>query len=875
MKSSRNKSRAETEQALRDSEVRYRRLFETAQDGILILDAKTGAIEDANPYLIELLGYAREEFVEKKLWEVGAFKDVEARKDVFLQLREKKYIRYENLPLKAKDGRLVEVEFVSNVYQAGDKAVIQCNIRNITARTQAQRALAVSDDKLRALFAGMTDVVIVYDADGRYLTIGPTDPVNLRRPASEMLGKTVSDFFPPDQARFFLDHIRQALKTGRLSDVDYSLRIGEQVRSFSAAVSPFSSDTVIWVAHDITERKRAEEALKNSETRFRSLIENGLDNISLVAADGALLWESPAVVRTLGYRQGEFVGDNMFELLHPDDLDRTRALLAKLIQEPGSRQSGSFRLRHKDGTWRWVEAVATNLLHEPSVNAIVINYHDITERTLAEQAVRESEQHFRSLFENMLDGYAHCRMIYQDGRPWDFVYLDVNTAFETLTGLKNSVGRKVSEVIPGIQESNPELFDLYGRVASTGLPGKLETYVEGLEIWFSISAYCPKQGEFVAVFENITERKRAEANARRHIDHLMALSEIDRAISSSFDLHFVLFKLLAHVTGQLGVDATDILVLNASTDTLEYATGIGFRTTAFQHTRLRWGQGFAGTAALERRTVQATNLRTHQTDLLRSPNFKSEEFDAYFGLPLIVKGKVLGVLEVFQRSPLDLDQEWLDFLNTLAGQAAIAIDNARLFEHLQRSNFALALAYDATLEGWSRALDLRDKDTEGHTQRVAAACVKLARGFGLEEEELENVRRGGLLHDIGKMGVPDSILLKPGPLTDEEWVVMKKHPAVAYELLSPIEYLRPALDIPYCHHEKWDGTGYPRALQGEQIPVAARIFAVVDVWDALTSDRPYRKAWTEEQSLEYIQSQSGSHFDPHFVEVFLEERSRD
>ena len=194
--------------------------------------------------------------------------------------------------------------------------------------------------------------------------------------------------------------------------------------------------------------------------------------------------------------------------------------------------------------------------------------------------------------------------------------------------------------------------------------------------------------------------------------------------------------------------------------------------------------------------------------------------------------------------------------------------------NLERSNRELFQAYDATIEGWSRALDLRDKETEGHYSAGHQMTVKLARAFGLSEAELVQVRWGSLLHDIGKMGVPDGILLKPGPLTEEEWVVMRKHPNFAYEMLSPIRYLRLALDIPYCHHEKWDGTGYPRGLKGDQIPLAARIFAVVDVWDALISDRPYRPAWTEEATVEYIQRSSGTHFDPQVVEVFIQRPER-
>jgi putative nucleotidyltransferase with HDIG domain len=208
-------------------------------------------------------------------------------------------------------------------------------------------------------------------------------------------------------------------------------------------------------------------------------------------------------------------------------------------------------------------------------------------------------------------------------------------------------------------------------------------------------------------------------------------------------------------------------------------------------------------------------------------------------------------------------------LAALAGQTAIAIDNATLLENLNRSNSELTLAYDATIEGWSRALDLRDEETEGHTQRVTAMTVKLARFMGLSEVELVQVRWGALLHDIGKMGIPDYILRKSGPLTEEEVEEMKKHPRLAFEMLSPIRYLHQALDIPYCHHEKWDGSGYPRGLKGTQIPLLARIFAVVDVWDALTSNRPYRSAWTEEEVRDHIRALSGTHFDPRVVEAFM------
>jgi putative nucleotidyltransferase with HDIG domain len=206
----------------------------------------------------------------------------------------------------------------------------------------------------------------------------------------------------------------------------------------------------------------------------------------------------------------------------------------------------------------------------------------------------------------------------------------------------------------------------------------------------------------------------------------------------------------------------------------------------------------------------------------------------------------------------------------IGDQAGSALHRASLYRQTVRNAAELALAYDATIEGWSRALDLRDKETEGHTLRVTSMTELLARSIGMDSGQLVQVRRGALLHDIGKMAIPDSILLKPGPLTAEETSIMRKHPEYAFELLAPISYLRPALDIPHFHHEKYDGTGYPRRLTGEQIPLAARMFAVVDVWDALMSDRPYRRAWPEIRVFQHIRSLSGTHFDPQSVEAFFQ-----
>jgi HD-GYP domain-containing protein (c-di-GMP phosphodiesterase class II) len=365
------------------------------------------------------------------------------------------------------------------------------------------------------------------------------------------------------------------------------------------------------------------------------------------------------------------------------------------------------------------------------------------------------------------------------------------------------------------------------------------------------------------------ENARLYAETLRQLEHLQALHAVDQAIATSLDLRVTLEVLLNHVVHQLGVDASDVLLFDPLSHTLECVRSHGFRTAIAHGTAVSMGSSFAGQAVLTRRIVQV-----HAADFRQqTPAFENlwlgEDFSAYYGVPLIAKGEVKGVLEVFLRTRHTPSSEWTSLLETLAGQAAISIDNTRLFESLQRANMELAIAYDATIEGWSLAMDLRDKETEGHTRRVTEMTIALAKALRLNDTEMIHIRRGALLHDIGKIGVPDNILLKAGDLNEAEWAILRRHPQFAHDMLHPIAYLRKAIDIPYCHHERWDGAGYPQGLAGEQIPLVARIFSVVDVWDALTTDRPYRKAWTRAAALDYILAQSGAQFDPSVVAAFL------
>jgi putative nucleotidyltransferase with HDIG domain/PAS domain S-box-containing protein len=523
-------------------------------------------------------------------------------------------------------------------------------------------------------------------------------------------------------------------------------------------------------------------------------------------------------------------------------------------------------------------------------------------RKKAEDAIRRNESRYRSLFENSPISL------------WEEDFSEVRTYIDNLKkqGINNFRGyftrnpQATRECMQKIRvlDVNQATLKLYGARTKDELVGNLDLVLrddtqhvimeeliaiaegkqefEGIGVnyklngepvecvisWTISPTYQDTLSKIVVSVVDITDRKRAEEQIRSQLERLGALRTVDMAITASLDLRVTLDVLLDQVTLQLQVDAANILLLNPHSQLLIYAAGRGFRGVKPARASLPLTDPYAGKSVLERKVLAVLDL-SRANDFLQSRSLNDEDFAAYICVPLQAKGQIKGVLEVFHRGELSPNPDWIDFLETLAGQAAIAIDNASLFENLQRSNIELALAYDATIEGWSRALDLRDRETEGHTERVTDLTMKLASLMGLPEEDLIYVRRGALLHDIGKMGISDSILLKPGPLSEKEWQVMRQHPIYAYELLSPIIYLRPSLDIPYCHHEKWDGSGYPRGLKGEQIPLAARIFAIADVWDALRSDRPYRPAWEETKVCEFIRCQSGHHFDPKIADLFL------
>ena len=656
---------------------------------------------------------------------------------------------------------------------------------------------------------------------------------------------------------------------------------------------------------DITERKVAEESLRQAETRYRLLVER-LPAITYVISAGPnpkTLYVSPQIEQVFGYTPEEWMADetNWERHIHPDDRARV------LAEYKASRAEGrpfvcEYRFVTRDGRVIWLHDEAYHFLESGMAPFSQGIEFDITERKQRErevEAIAAVSNALRSaitrdeilpvILDQLIlsfeaDGTA---LALREPMSGDNLFELGRGAFSSLTGLRLPAGEGLAgramtsaqaQLIPRIQDDpgalSPDLAGQVRAVACVPLVAEGESIGALLagrssEIMQQELRLLSSIGDIAA---NAIHRAVLHEQTEQRLKRLAALHAIDMAIGSSLDLQFTLSVLLDQTTSQLAVDAADILLLDPHSNMLEFRAGRGFRTPAINQSKFRLGEGQPGWAALERKMVSIPDLASEERNFVRAELLRAEGFNAYYGIPLIAKGQVKGVLEIFHRQVLNPDSDWLDFLRTLAGQAALAIDDAALFNNLQQSNIELTMAYDATIEGWSRALDLRDKETEGHTRRVTEMTVRLARAMGVEDAELIHVRRGALLHDIGKMGVPDAILLKEGELTSGEWEIMRKHPTYAYEMLAPISYLRPALDIPYCHHEKWDGTGYPRGLKELQIPVAARIFAVVDVWDALRSDRPYRKAWSEKKVLAHIQSLKDTHFDSGAMEMFMQSK---
>ena len=706
-------------------------------------------------------------------------------------------------------------------------------------------------------------------SEGLYRLLGfPAPKVNTN------LEEFLQHIHPQDQERMHLTAATALHKSGSF-DAEFRIVLEDgQVRIVYARGESLLDEhgtplRMNGVLIDITERKETETQLADAHEFMQHILTSAPIGIFTYRLSGECLSANAAAAKMVGATVEQLERQNFREL---ESWKRSGLYdLAEHAIVSKELTAADVHILTTFGRDAWYRAKFLTFKSKGEEILLMI-FEDITERKQAEETLQEKEHllseaqrigHIGSWsYDVRSDTLTFSDEMYRllDILPEEFHHHSSEFLALVYPSDRPTAARWMADIREGTQardlsfrlfHKNGELCYLY----STGA-GEYDT--------------AGRAVRFIGTTQDVTEHRVAEIQINQQLKRLTALSEIDRAIISSFDQTYTLGVIVANAISQLQVDAAAVLVLEPEGETLDYAAGQGFRTKLIEGARVPLGEIHAGRAAKERRMIRIPDLRETTNTVPFSQFVMAEGFVSYVGAPLIVKGKVKGVLEVYQRSTLQPYQDWLAFFNALAGQTAIAIENTSLFKNLQSTNQELTQAYDATIEGWSRAMDLRDRETAGHTQRVTRLTIDLARVLGMDESRLIHIRRGALLHDIGKLGIPDHILFKPGELTVEERKIIETHTDHAYDMLAPIPYLKPALNIPYFHHEKWDGTGYPLGLKGEQIPLEARLFAVVDVWDALLSDRPHHKAWSRPDVLEYIRLQAGTHFDPRVVDCFLE-----
>jgi len=655
-------------------------------------------------------------------------------------------------------------------------------------------------------------------------------------------------------------------------------------------------------------RKFSEAELLESRRSLNTLLSNmpGMAYRCKNDSDWTMILVSDGCFDLTGYTPQELVENQTIaygQITHPDDRGRVWDEIQKAVEK-----QTSFQLEYRIITasqqekWVWEQGrCMQSLVNDQTILEGFIT--DITERKFTEEALRRRAAQLALLNDivrrisashNVTDiltttvnliqenfGYHHVSIFTTDSAngililrasAGKFIHLfSKDSQIKLGMGMIGWCGQQGKTLLANDVAADEHYINIYPDKIPTrselSVPVQFENKVYGV-----LDIQSPNLDAFdqndIQVMETLAdqialglENTNLLSEIRQQIRYLNILHTIDQIIASSTNRQMVLSAILEQAIRELGADAGDFRLYSPFEHSLDLIIGSGFKASLKPKPSLRLGEDMAGQAIFQRKTISVHN----STSVI----LPGEEFTCYYGVPLVAKGEIKGILELYFRKHIyhNIDQE--NFLTTLAGQAAIALDNLELFDRLQRTNIELSLAYNETIEGLSAAIDLRDKETEGHTQRVTDLTLRLAVQMDMPETQLLDLRRGALLHNIGKLGVPDYILQKRGRLTKEEMEKIRSHPAYAFELLSKIAYLRPALDIPYCHREKWNGAGYPRGLKGEQIPISARIFSVVNIWDTLTNDRPYHKAWSQTKALAYIRKQSGIDFDPQVVNAFI------
>lgn len=753
------------------------------------------------------------------------------------------------------------------------------HVRSIATDNSSSASADLGVLLLGEVFDRVTDALLVLNEDDRVMAANVAAEELFGVRSGGLLNLELSRLIPVGAPLLAL--LLAPDRNGPLElEVNLERAVGDNVSANVSAFRLKDRRTVLLCRVDATDAAAGQVATRD-ERRTAAVLESSRDVFLVIDEHGHLSYASPSA-SSWGLDRNDVTEGDLWRAMHPRDRDAAMAALGPL-RGRGNRPAAhsrtvtiTCRFRYQ-GAWRWFEVVATDMSDDSEVKGLVVQAREVNERVQTTHELRVNEAYLRTLFDRSQEGVAligrNRRLLRLGGAAARLLGLDPAdySGYDGLTQLHHDDRDALEEALDMIEARAGASENV--RFRHQGPDGQyawLDGTLTNLLHDPNIRAFLLNFRESREKVEALDKIRNLNEELRRRLAHLQSLRRIDMAINNSVDMRLVMDIFMVQLVQDLDVDAVAVLLYEPALQVLRPFMGRGFDVELRHRASQRLGEGHAGRAALEHRSVFVPSLQSEESRGVAVEAENQGQYSSYMAVPMVAKGQLQGVIELYSRRSLEANDEWLEFLETYADQGAIAIENSQLMQSLERSNQELQRAYDRTIEGWANALDLKDEETAGHSKRVTEMTVRLARQLGVPQAEVVHLQRGALLHDIGKMGIPDEILLKRGPLTDDEFEIMRQHPVYAYELLSPIEFLRPALHIPYAHHEKWDGSGYPQGLVGEQIPLAARIFAVVDVFDALTSDRPYRDAWPVERAREFILEGRGSHFDPAVVDAFFE-----